>query len=67
VVERFTPTGPDSVRYEAKVTDPVVYTKPWTITASFRREKFDLTEAACHEEDHDLPHLKALKEAAAKK
>jgi len=24
-------------------------------------------DLACHEEDHDLPHLKALKEAAAKK
>ena len=67
VVERFIPTGPDTVSYQATVTDPVVYSKPWTITASFRREKFDLTEAACHEEDHDLPHLKALKEAAAKK
>jgi len=24
-------------------------------------------EVACHEEDHDLPHLKALKDAAAAK
>ena len=32
-----------------------------------RREKFELGEAACHEEDHDLPHLKAIKDAAAKK
>ncbi len=66
VVERFTPVGPDKVHYEATVTDPVVYTLPWTITVSFNREKFDLTEGACHEEDHDLPHLKALKEAAKK-
>ena len=34
---------------------------------SFRRAKFELTEAACHEEDHDLPHLKAIKDAAAGK
>jgi hypothetical protein len=67
VVERFTPGGPDTINYQATVTDPVVYTRPWTITLSFNREKFELTEAACHEEDHDLPHLKALKDAARKK
>jgi hypothetical protein len=67
VVERFTPTGPDSLNYEATVTDPVVYTRPWTISFPIKREKFDLLEAACHEEDRDLPHLKALKDAAAAK
>ncbi|HEY1242259.1 MAG TPA: hypothetical protein VGF16_16965 [Bryobacteraceae bacterium] len=67
VVERFTPLGPDRIGYEATITDPVVYTRPWTIALAFNREKFDLTEGACHEEDHDLPHLKALKEAAKKK
>lgn len=67
VVERFTPTGPDMLTYEATVSDPVVYTRPWTISFPVRREKFELREAACHEEDHDLPHLKALKDAAAAK
>ena len=67
VVERFTPTGPDAVNYEATVTDPVVYTRPWTIVFPLRREKFELGEAACHEEDHDLPHLKAIRDAARKK
>jgi hypothetical protein len=67
VVERFTPAGTDTVNYEATVTDPVVYTRPWTISLSFHREKFELTEAACHEEDRDLPRLKALKDAAAGK
>jgi len=67
VVERFTPMGPDTLNYEATMTDPVVYTRPWTLTFPMKREKFELTEAACHEEDHDLPHLKALKDAAAAK
>ena len=39
VVERFTPAGPDTVNYEATVTDPVVYTRPWTISFPMRREK----------------------------
>ena len=67
VVERFTPVDPETLNYEATVTDPVVYTRPWTISFPVKREKFELREAACHEEDHDLPHLKALKEAAAAK
>lgn len=67
VVERFTPAGPDRVNYEATVTDPVVYTRPWTIAVAFNREKFDLTEAACHEEDNDLAHLKAIRDAAREK
>ena len=65
LVERITPTGPDQFYYQATVSDPVVYSKPWTISFPMRREKFELLEAACHEEDHDLPHLKALKDAAA--
>jgi hypothetical protein len=68
VVERFTPASRDKIQYEATVTDPVVYTRPWTIALSFDRDsKFELTEGACHEEDHSLPHLKAIKDAAAKK
>jgi hypothetical protein len=67
VVERFTPVSGSRVNYEATVTDPVVYTRPWTVAMSFGRQtNFELTEAACHEEDHSLPHLKAIKEAAAK-
>ena len=67
VVERFTPVAPDSLSYEATISDPVVYTRPWTIGFPMRREKFQLLEAACHEEEHDLPHMKALKDAAAAK
>jgi hypothetical protein len=68
VLERFTPAGPGTINYQATVTDPVVYTRPWTIAISFKlQDKFELTEAACHEEDRDLPHLKALKDAAAAK
>jgi hypothetical protein len=67
VVERFTPVGPDRVNYEAIINDPVTYTVPWTIAFPLKREKFELSEGACHEEDHDLPHLKALKDRAAQK
>jgi len=67
VVERFTPTGPDTLKYEATITDPVVYTRPWTIAFPVKRKKAAMYEFACHEEDRDLPHLKVLKDAAAGK
>ena len=67
VVERYSPTGPNKMNYEATVTDPLVYTRSWTIAFPVNRKKAEIYEYACHEEDHDLPHLKALKDAAAKK
>ncbi|HWF08409.1 MAG TPA: hypothetical protein VG297_08090 [Bryobacteraceae bacterium] len=67
VVERFTPSAPDTLTYEATVNDPVVYTKPWTISFPVQRKKAEMFETACHEEDRDLPRLKALKDAAAAK
>jgi len=67
VVERFTPAGPDTINYQATVTDPLVYTRPWTIALPIKRQTGMLFESACHEEDHDLPHLKAIKDRAAGK
>jgi len=31
VVERYTPIGPDHIMYEARIEDPKVFTRPWTI------------------------------------
>jgi len=32
VVERWTPTGPGVMRYEATITDPATFTKPWKMS-----------------------------------
>lgn len=32
VVERWTPTGPMTMRYEATITDPVTFTRPWKMS-----------------------------------
>jgi len=32
VVERWTPTGPSTIRYEATITDPATFTKPWKLS-----------------------------------
>lgn len=31
VTERYTPTGPGTMLYEARIEDPQTYTKPWTM------------------------------------
>jgi hypothetical protein len=37
VTERYTPLGPDHIRYEATIEDPAVYSKPWTISVHLYR------------------------------
>ena len=39
VVERFTPVDGDTIHYEATVTDPLVYTRPWTIAMPLKRQR----------------------------
>ena len=41
VVERFTPTGPNSMNYEATIIDPSVFTEPWTISMPLYRRLED--------------------------
>jgi hypothetical protein len=50
VTERFTPTGPNTIQYEARVEDPVVLTGPFTIAYPWtRNEAYKSFEYACHE------------------
>ena len=39
IVERYTPMGPDHIRYEATIEDPKVFTKPWKMSMVFYRHK----------------------------
>ena len=63
VVETFTPVGPDQVMYRATVTDPIAYTRPWTIEMPFDRSGDELLEVACLEDNGDLQHLKDVRDA----
>jgi len=62
VVERFKPVDANTIEYEATITDPIVYTRPFTIAMPLKRLKGELMEAACHEEEHDLPVLKRIRD-----
>jgi hypothetical protein len=63
VVEQFIPVDADKLMYRATVYDPVVYTRPWTIQIPLNRKADELLEVACHEDNGDLEHLKAVKDA----
>jgi hypothetical protein len=52
VVERFTMVDRDTIHYEARLEDPKVYTRPWTMGSALVRNKqrdFEIWEQACHE------------------
>lgn len=51
IVERFTLIDGDTIRYEATVEDPKVFTRPWTLAFNFNRAEtgYELFEYACHE------------------
>jgi len=49
LIERLTRVDPDTVAYEYTVTDPTVYTAPYTVMMPFRRTDGPLFEYACHE------------------
>ena len=59
VVERFTTTDADTIRYESTIEDPKVFTRPWTMAVRLTRIKdagYELMEHACHEGESDLQH-----------
>ena len=67
VVERFTPIDANTIHYEATVSDPLVYTRPWTIAFPLNRQESELLEVACHEDNQDLEHLKDIRDEARAK
>jgi hypothetical protein len=50
VTERYTPVGPNHLRYEATIEDPTVFSRPWTIRMPLYRiveEGFRMLEFKC--------------------
>lgn len=62
VVETFTPVSESQVMYRATLTDPIPYTRPWTIEMPFNRSADELLEVACLEDNADLEHLKDVRD-----
>lgn len=57
VVERFTRTGEDSLRYEFAVDDPDTWVEPWSGEMEIRRTEGPIYEYACHEGNLGLANI----------
>jgi len=70
ITERFTRTGPDAITYRATISDPTVYTRPWTFEVIMQRAAGPLYEYACHEGNYGLADVlkgaRVQEKAAAK-
>jgi hypothetical protein len=59
VIERYRMTGADTLEYEARIDDPVVYSKPWTIRTVLTRNKqagARIVEDECLEDANGVRH-----------
>jgi hypothetical protein len=61
IVERFTRMNPRTIEYAVTVTDPTVWTAPWTIKQELTMQRDDQNriyyEPRCHEGNYGLPAL----------
>jgi hypothetical protein len=57
VVERFTRTDANTIDYSVTITDPKVYTKPWTVKLPLNRDDtYQMFEYSCHEGNYAMPN-----------
>jgi hypothetical protein len=54
VIERFTRTGPDTLKYEVTVDDPATWAKPWSAMIPLSHSRDAIYEYACHEGNEGL-------------
>lgn len=59
VVEHFSPVDRDTIRYEAVIDDPKVFTRPWKMGFNLKRAPKDylFLESGCFEDERDQQHL----------
>lgn len=58
VVERYTLVDPNTIAYSATVEDPTVFTRPWTMHLTLKRNpsKDRIVYYDCHEGERDVDH-----------
>ena len=61
LTERWTRTGPETLRYEFTFDDPTVWERPWTGSYTFVRDdsQYELVEYACHEGNNSMFNILA--------
>ena len=66
VVERFTRTGAETLRYQFAIDDPTAFIRPWAGELVMSPAPGRLYEYACHEGNYSLAHMLAGARAAEK-
>jgi len=57
VTEVFTKTGPDTILWKVTYDDPVYFTKPWSVSLEMKRQKYDIMEMICTDNNQDMSHF----------
>src|SRR5712692_1980206 len=57
LIERFKRADSDTLIYGFTITDPTVWTKPWTVSLPMTRSDQHLYEYACHEGNYDMRNI----------
>ena len=56
LIERYTRTAADAMRYEVTIDDPHIFERPWTAVLDLAPQK-DMYEYACHEGNRGLENI----------
>jgi hypothetical protein len=59
LIERLTRVDRDILEYTYTVTDPEIWTRPWTASIPLRRSNLSLYEYACHEGNYSIRNILA--------
>jgi hypothetical protein len=58
ITERFIPVDADTLRWEVTVSDPKMWTRPWTFGLPLRKDASQpVFEYACHEGNYAVPNM----------
>ena len=57
VVERFTRVEATTIDYEVTITDPALWTGPWTVSMPMTSLDGEIFEYACHEGNHAMRNM----------
>ena len=56
LAETFVKTDADSIKWTVTFDDPVYFTKPWSVSLNMKRQKYDIMEMICTDNNQDIPH-----------
>jgi hypothetical protein len=68
IIERFKPTGPNTIEWSVTLDDPATWTRPWTYAMNLTKDNTqDVFEYACHEGNYGLTGILSAARAEEKR